>query len=473
MNARGFSRRGLVAGGVFAGLLAGHAKAGDAAPPQDADLSRVIEDRVAAIADPENGVGVVAALVDARGGKVVSAGRFGQPDPSPPPGEIVFEIASVTKAFTALALCDSVRRGEVALFDPVANHLPPSVTLPQRGGRSITLADLATHTSSLPFMPEKPLEATPQAHFRYLAQYALPRDIGSGWDYSNLGYWLLGEALAHAAGMPFEALVTTRIIEPLRLGSTAFAPSPSMRPRLATGRDASLRPTRPISTLAGYEVVIGPAGGLYSSVDDLATFLATAMGLKPSPLTAAFQAMLATRRPTGEAGHEQALGWVVIDQGGQTIVFHDGGALGFASAVAWDPATRTGACALSNQVTSVADIARHALTPAFPLEKPTITRQVEVTLPQAQLLPLVGRYRSAQGVFAIGFDGAFLTLEAPADWGLPKLQLHAQSPREFFGAILPVRVSIRTDSAGKVVGVLIHPPRGQAAVAAERMSPGS
>jgi CubicO group peptidase (beta-lactamase class C family) len=472
MNARGFSRRGLVAGGVFAGLLAGAAKAGAPAPLRGVDLERVLADRVAAIGDPGNSVGVVAALVDARGARVVSAGRFGQPDALAPPGAIVFEIASVTKVFTALALSDCVQRGEVALLDPVAEHLPSSVTIPQRGGRSITLADLATHTSGLPFMPDRPLEATAQAHFRYLAQYALPRDIGSGWDYSNLGYWLLGEALAHAAGSPFEALVTSRIIEPLRLGSTAFAPSPAMRARLAVGRDASLQPTGPISAMDGYEVVIGPAGGLCSSIDDLAKFLAAAMGLEPSPLSGAFQAMLATRRPTGEAGHEQALGWVVIAQEARTTVFHDGGSLGFASALAWGPATRTGVCVLSNQVTSVADIARHALTPTFPLEKPTIARHVEVTLPQAQLLPLVGSYRSGEGVFAIGFDGRFLTLEAPADWGLPKLQLHAESPREFFGTVLPLRVTVRTDSAGKVIGVLIHPPRGQAAVPAERIDAG-
>ena len=59
----------------------------------------------------------------------------------------------MTKVFTSLLLADMVQRGEVALTDPVAKYLPPDVKVPERGGKKITLVDLATHTSGLPRMP--------------------------------------------------------------------------------------------------------------------------------------------------------------------------------------------------------------------------------------------------------------------------------------------------------------------------------
>src|SRR5439155_26317893 len=65
----------------------------------------------------------------------------------------VFEIGSVTKVFTSLLLAEAVRRGEVALTDPVSKYLPPNVKVPERGGKKIELVDLATHTSGLPRLP--------------------------------------------------------------------------------------------------------------------------------------------------------------------------------------------------------------------------------------------------------------------------------------------------------------------------------
>ena len=111
-----------------------------------------------------------------------------------------------------------VQKGEVALADPVAKHLSPSVRLPKGNGRSITLLDLATHTSGLPFMPEVPafkdsdqLQAPNPQLYQFLASYEPRRESGARWNYSNIGYWLLGEALASRAGVDFESLLRARV----------------------------------------------------------------------------------------------------------------------------------------------------------------------------------------------------------------------------------------------------------------------
>jgi serine-type D-Ala-D-Ala carboxypeptidase/endopeptidase len=79
-----------------------------------------------------------------------------------------------------------------------------------------TLVDLATHTSALPRMPanfrpkdpENPYaDYTVEALYSFLSSYELPREIGAKFEYSNLGFGLLGQGIAHRAGMDYEQLV--------------------------------------------------------------------------------------------------------------------------------------------------------------------------------------------------------------------------------------------------------------------------
>lgn len=407
-----------------------------AATPPDAAIRRILAERV----NHADNVGIVVGLVNGNGRRIVAYGPFD--------GDSVFEIGSVTKVFTALLLTDMVQRGEVALDDPVAKYLPAGVTIPRRNGRAITLADLATHTSGLPFMTDQPL-------YPFLGRYQLTRDVGSDWEYSNIGYRLLGEALASRGGSDFESMLRTRILTPLHLNSTAINVSPKLRARLAPGHDSSLQPAPPVLSSPLY-ATMAAAGGLVSTANDLCTFLAWMMRGDHA------RGMLSVRRPIS-ADREQALGWV-IDHG---LIFHDGGTLGYASAVAWDPVRHIGVVVLENQVGDVSDIARHLLRPDVPLAKPATTvRHTEIALDPAVLKAYAGRYDApGEGVFTIAFDGGALTIEAPADWGLPKLRLRPESDHDFFVSELPLRVSF--ESGGRM---LVYPPRGQKAVSGTKIA---
>ncbi len=70
---------------------------------------------------------------------------------------------------------------------------------------------------------------------------------------------------------------------------------------------------------------------------------------------------------------------------------------------------------------------------------------------------------------AIAREGTLLTIALPSDWGLPTLRLHAEKQQEFFAKELPLRVTFETDANGGVTGMLVHPPRGQAAIQARRL----
>lgn len=477
------TRRVVCAGGVLASLMAtpAGAQARQTSPfalPSDADIRKILGERVNTLAGSEDGVGIVVGVVSPQGRRVISYGHRTQGDPRPLNGETAFEIGSVGKVFTALLLADMVLKGDVTLADPVAKYLPAGVKIPERNGRSITLLDLVTHTSGLPFMPDEvPVvdesaarEYGAQQLYQFLARYELPRDPGTDWDYSNIGYWLLGQALASRAGIDYQSLLRTRVIAPLKLKSTAFPfpLSPTLKARLAVGHNAVMQPAPPFYSISIYAAVGPEAGGLVSTVNDLLKFLSVAMGYERSPLASSMAAMLSTRRPID--GSEQALGWVVTGKGDDQLIMHEGGTWGYASYVAFDPTRRVGVVVLSNQLAGVGDIARHLLRPNVPLERPTVTKHTEIVVDSRTLDACAGRYEAqGEGVFAITRDHDFLTIQLPIGWGLPRFRLRPESRWEFFVAELPVRVTFRADSDGHVDGILVYPPRGQHALPASRI----
>src|SRR5262249_62315271 len=109
--------------------------------------------------------------------------------------------------------------------------------------------------------------------------YQLTRDPGAQWEYSNLGAGLLGHALACHAGMSYEQLVKTRILDPLGMMSTTITLTADQRRRLATAYDETLHTV----SFWDFDALAG-AGALRSTADDLLTFAAAAAGLIDTPL---------------------------------------------------------------------------------------------------------------------------------------------------------------------------------------------
>src|SRR5207249_8760381 len=123
-------------------------------------------------------------------------------------------------------------------------------------------AELSTHSSGLPRMPANfaPKDAanpyadySVQQLYDFLSGYKLERDIGSEYEYSNLGAGLLGHALSLRAGMSYEALVRARICDLLGMADTRMTLTPELNARLAAGHNDALTPVPnwDIPTLAG------------------------------------------------------------------------------------------------------------------------------------------------------------------------------------------------------------------------------
>lgn len=314
-------------------------------------------------------VGVVAGVVLGGERIVVGHGRLSADDPRQPDGDTVFEIASVTKVFTSTVLADLVLSEVVSLDTPVQSLLGGESRMPTRNGFDITVGHLATHSSGLPRLPgnldpadeANPYEGyTVERLYAFLAGHELERDVGATVEYSNLGYGLLGHALALREGTNYETLIRGRILEPLQMSDTAIELTPSLRERLATGHDGRLRPTAnwDLAALAG-------AGALRSTVNDLLTFLEANLGLRESPLREAMEFARMPRQEDPALGMDIGLGWIIAREGDREFVWHNGATGGYASFIGFDPEAGEGVVILSNSVVSVDGLAYRLFTRDF------------------------------------------------------------------------------------------------------------
>ncbi len=211
---------------------------------------------------------------------------------TPATRDTVYRIGSITKQFTALMLLQLVEAGKVRLSDPVEKYFPEVNKVEGRfaGAPPITLVQLATHTSGLGREPaDLPTYLKgPVSEWEKVMIAALPRtkydfEPGTRFHYSNIGYAILGATLSRAAGQSYVDYMAQKIFTPLGMTHTAFEPNEKIKPNLAKGYDVqgdrldAETPEREHQG-RGYKV---PNGAMYTTVGDLARFLAFELGHGP------------------------------------------------------------------------------------------------------------------------------------------------------------------------------------------------
>lgn len=372
----------------------------------------------------------------------------------------VFEIGSVTKVFTATLLADMVAKGEVKIDDPVSKYLPKSVRVPSRNGRAITLEDLATQSSGLPRLPDnlQPgdinnpyADYTVERLYEFLSRYTLTRDIGSRYEYSNLGMGLLGHVLALRSGKSYEELVKERILDPLGMHDTGITLTSSMQARMAQGFDAQGTPTHPwdLPTLPG-------AGALRSTAGDMLKFLAASLDSSQSQLARVMSRARVARHDTDMPGNTIGLAWHIVDAFGTTVTWHNGGTGGFRAFVGLDDARHRGVVVLSNSSQPPDDIAFHLLEPRVPLDLPPAPAKArtEITLDPAKLDAYVGVYELAPNFqLTITKEGGSLFGQAT---GQQRIQLFPESETRFFLRIVDAQITFVKGADGKVSELILH-----------------
>lgn len=406
--------------------------------------------------------GVIIGIVDEQGTRYYGYGEVALQGESKPNKDTVYEIGSVSKTFTATLLADMVLKGELGLNDPVQAFLPDSVAIPQRNGDQITLAHLSTHHSALPrmpdnFSPENQLnpyaDYTVQNMYDFLSTYTLTRDIGETGEYSNLGVGLLGHVLSLKAETDYENLVSERILQPLSMDSSAITFSDSMSERLApayavNGGILFQVENWDLPTFAG-------AGAIRSTAEDMLQYLAVNIGLIDSPLSSAMELAQQPRENFGAGNTKIGLGWIIVGEGENSYHWHNGGTGGYHSFVGFSTVNKRGVVVLANSTNTHDDIGHHLLNPESPLADAEPPKErVAISLPEEQLLKLVGSYQLAPE-FIVEFtveDGRFYT-QATAQ---PRFEAFAESATEFFLKVVDAQMTFELDDNGIATGVTLH-----------------
>lgn len=291
---------------------------------------------------------LVVGFIDPNGTRIYSYGNISKENNIPVKGSSIFNIASITKTFTTLVLADMVKQGIVNLNDPIEKHIPANVKVPEYNGHKITLENLATHTSGLPFMPSNIWlnntvgDLNPDYNdtqlYQGLSNTTLLSEPGTKFLYSDFGMGLLGHILSVKAGVPYEQLVKDRILDVLGMNDTKITLSQN-----------DIKYRFPVGHLNGSEIetpkvpdVIAGAGAFRSTANDLLKYLSANLGLLHTKLNESIalqhliQHLSITANPMNYNEYV-ALGWRVLTNLGTETLDHTGSINGWNANVGFIP----------------------------------------------------------------------------------------------------------------------------------------
>jgi CubicO group peptidase (beta-lactamase class C family) len=198
----------------------------------------------------------------------------------------LFRIASMTKAFTALAILKLRDEGRLGLDDLAETHVPEmrGWTYPTSDSPRIRVRDLLTHSSG--FVDDNPWgdrqTPMPEEEFTRLLAQGVPFSTAPGtrYEYSNLGYALLGRIVARVSGMPYRRYVERHILAPLGMTSTGYAVGEWPVDRRAIGYRWEEGRWKVEPTMA--DGAFGAMGGLQTSAADYARWVAFLLSAWPA-----------------------------------------------------------------------------------------------------------------------------------------------------------------------------------------------
>lgn len=315
-----------------------------------ATLEREIRRRMATDHLPSVSVALV------RDGAVVWKAAFGFANmwaKTPATPDTLYSTGSTFKTVNATAVMRVVEQGKLALDEPVGPRLGDDAPRQPEGAAPITLRHLLTHASGLPTsgntvpLWDRALPADLHTATSRLVADAAP---GRRTVYSNVGFALAGRLAGEAAGLAFEEVVRREVLTPLGMTHTTFSPTGPEVERLAL---PYARTKDGVAALRQVRFDVWPAGDVYTTAEDLATFLAAHLeggALKGTRvLTEASCAEMHRRqffRDQGRTGF--GLAFLVDETPGRRTIRHDGLVPGLTAEMAGDLDRRVGVVLLAN-----------------------------------------------------------------------------------------------------------------------------
>lgn len=333
-----------------------------------------------------------AAVAVIKAGKPVKIRAYGTANlelQAPADPASVFKIGSVSKQFIASGIMLLNAEGKVGLDDPVTKYFPDAPPKWQ----AITVSRLMSHTSGLqreapgfdPLKVQADIDVVRTA-------YALPLsyETGKGWEYSNLGYFMLADIIRQASQQPWDQYIAERLFKPAGMTATRTTTTRDLVPARTDGYEW---------TGGGYRnaeeyLALRPSGAFISTLQDLVKWDAA---LRANTVLSAEQQKLMQAPATLLDGSTKpyGLGWEIDTVSGHREVHHGGSLPGFRAEMARFVDDDLTVIVLTNS--GAATPARIALGVADQIIPDLLPNRATISVPATVLDTYAGRYQMTQG----------------------------------------------------------------------------
>lgn len=240
--------------------------------------------------------GMIIGVVSGNDSVLISCGETAIGNGQHPQADTIFAIGSVSKVVTATIFSQMVAEGKVGLTDAVDKYISSSIKVPDYQGRKVTLVDLATHTSGFDRSPDTSDPEDYQNQKSYDEKFAydwltktkLSHKPGSYFLYSNFGFGLLGNALAHAKKTTYSELVKKYIADRLDMKDTTTQDMLTSEQKSREAKSYWLN-----GDLVKKDWPFDfeqPSGGIYSTGNDLIKFIKYHLQSSPSNQNSSYEA---------------------------------------------------------------------------------------------------------------------------------------------------------------------------------------
>jgi CubicO group peptidase (beta-lactamase class C family) len=378
----------------------------------------------------------------AENGKIIFSKSYGMADlewsvPNSPTTR--FNIASMTKQFTAASILLLEDRGKLKTDDLVRKYLPDAPA----SWNKITIYHLLTHTSGIPDDAAKYEPGTPDK--LVFNDRPLNFQPGEQWAYTNLGYIVLGYLLERTSGQTYEEFVREHIFKPLGMNDSGLMSFVSIIPRRASGywpgSNGTENADRP-DTRIGFS-----SGSLYSTTEDLLRWEEGLFGgrvLSPASL----------REMTTPFKSNYACGLHVNRVNGHLMIEHDGDNIGFNSDMAYYPEEGIAVIVLANLNGTVTGEMTRALAAVAHGETPPIPSvHREISLSKEVLARYAGTYQFQHHTLKMVPEGNHLLVEFDNGSTLP---VFPESETKFFSKPWPIQFEFSKNDNGEFTILTRH-----------------
>ena len=259
----------------------------DAARPSkklsDEEIARELDSHLRKIADAD---GFSGAVLLAKDGRVLFEKAYGEANKdfgAPNRVDTKFNLGSMNKMFTAVAIAQLAEAGKLSFDDPLSKFLPDFPD--KESAAKIKIKHLLTHTSGLGSYFNQQFVEGSRARFRTVDNFmelakgeTLAFEPGTKWQYSNTGFLVLGKVVEKVTGQSYYDYVRERIFKPAGMTNTDSYDLDLVNTNLAVGyqKEYTDEGVRYRNNVFQHVIRGGPAGGGYSTVGDLLRF-ATAL----------------------------------------------------------------------------------------------------------------------------------------------------------------------------------------------------